>query len=151
MGQRRVGFLEHCRLLRQSEIEQFDPFYRNQDIVGFQIAMGDAFLMRGIESIQDLRRVLHGFFERQWTFERRAFDELHDQVVGADVVKLADMGMVQGRDGSGFVFEAFGELSLRNFDGDDAIKACVARSINLAHTTCAYRRKNFVRAEFVTG
>jgi hypothetical protein len=34
--------------------------------------------------------------------------------------------MVQSGHGSGFVFKTFGELRLRNLDGDDAIEARVA-------------------------
>jgi hypothetical protein len=50
--------------------------------------------MRGVEGVEDLRRVVDGFLDVQRAFERGAFDELHDQVVGADVVELADVGMV---------------------------------------------------------
>ena len=44
--------------------------------------------------------------------DRLAFDVLHHQVVRADVVELADVGMIQGGDGAGFALEAFAELAL---------------------------------------
>ena len=99
-------------LLRQTKVEQLDPLFGDQDVVGLEIAMRDAFLMRGIESIQNLPRIFNGLFGRQRPFERSAFDELHHEVVVADIVKLADIRMIQGRDGSRFALETFGELFL---------------------------------------
>ena len=43
----------------------------------------------------------------------RAFDELHDEVVGTDVVELADVRVIQCGDGAGFALEAFGEFARR--------------------------------------
>jgi hypothetical protein len=34
---------------------------------------------------------------------------LHHQIVGTDIVKLADLGVVQDRDGAGYAVEAFSE------------------------------------------
>ncbi len=86
----------------------------------FQIAMNDAFLTRGVKSIQDLRCVFDCLLERERALERRALDELHHQILGADIIKLADVGMIQGRD-----------LALEHFDRDGAVNARVACFIDL--------------------
>jgi hypothetical protein len=91
-----------------------------------------------------LRRVFDGFFKWQRAFERRTFDKLHDQVVRSDIIKLTDVGMVQGRHRSGLILEALRELSLRNFDSDDAAKPCVPRLIHFAHSAGPDRRKDLI-------
>ncbi len=50
----------------------------------------------------------------------RAFDILHHQIVRPDIVKMADVGVVQRRDGPGLALEALAELGFGNLDGDDA-------------------------------
>ena len=54
-------------LLCQTKVEQLDPLFGDQDVVGLEIAMRDAFLMRGIESIQNLPRIFDRLFGRQRT------------------------------------------------------------------------------------
>ena len=58
-------------------------------------------------------RVFDRFFGRQRPYWRRAFDELHHKVVIAEIVKLADIRMIQGRDGSRFALKTFREFSLK--------------------------------------
>ena len=41
--------------------------------------------------------------------QRRTFDEFHDEVVGANVMDGADVGMIQRRDGAGLTLEPFAE------------------------------------------
>ena len=94
--------------------------------------MGDALLVRGVEGFQDLHTEFEGLFDWQRTLKRGAIDEFHDQVIRADVIELTDMGMVQRRDGSGFIFESLRELGLRNFDGDNPIEAGVACFVNFS-------------------
>ena len=48
--------------------------------------------------------------------QRAAVEELHDQVVRPDVVQLADVRMIQCRDGAGFALEAVAELDGRLLD-----------------------------------
>jgi hypothetical protein len=57
-------FVEANRLLRQSEIEQFDPLLDNNYVARFQIPMSDALLVRRIQGIENLARLIHGPFER---------------------------------------------------------------------------------------
>ena len=77
-----------------------------------------------------------------------------DTALGADVVKNADVGMVQAGDGARFTLEALaahgiaGEMRRQNLDGHGAVKAGVPGAINLAHPARAQRREDFVRPEF---
>ena len=137
--------------LRKAEIQQLDAGLGDEDIRGLQVAMGDALLVRGVERVANLHRVLQRLIDRQRPLERRALDVLHHQVIRPDIVKLADVRMIQRRDGAGFALETLAELGLGNLDGDDAIKARVAGLIHFAHPAGAERGKDFVRAEFVAG
>ena len=38
----------------------------------------------------------------------------------------------------------------QNFYGDDSIEAGISGFVNLAHSTCTYRREDFVRPELCT-
>ena len=66
-----------------------------------------------------------------------AVDELHDDVVGADVEDLADVGVVERRDGAGFAAETLAEDLAGGFDGDDAVEAGVAGLPDLTHAAGA--------------
>jgi hypothetical protein len=72
--------------------------------------MRDPLAMRSIKSVQNLAGVFDGLLDWQRTLERRPLDELHHQVVWTDVVKLADMRMIQSGDGAHFTLEAFRKL-----------------------------------------
>ena len=61
------------------------------------------------------------------------------------------MRMIQRGHGAGFALEAFGELLLRNFDGDFAIEARVARAIHFAHAPGAERRQDLIRSQAIAG
>jgi hypothetical protein len=110
--------------------------------------MSDAFLMRRIQSGQNLACILDSLFDRQWPFERRAIHQLHHQIVRSDIVKLANVWMIQLRDCASLTLEPLRELLLRNLDGHDAIQPRVTRLIHFAHTTGANGREDLIRAEF---
>jgi hypothetical protein len=120
-------------LFGQPEIEQLDALLGYENIGRFQIPMSYAFLVRGIQSVQNQSGVLNGFVERQRSFEGSAFDQFHDKVVRSDIVKLADVWMIQGCDGSGLTLEPFRELLLRNFDCDFTAQTSIGGSIHFAH------------------
>ena len=141
-----------CIDLRQPEVQNFyGAVGLDLDVAGFQIAMHDALFVRGFQSVTYLRCDTQRLLKGVWTLGRLALDELHHQVVGADVVNLADVGMVQRRDGFGFALEAFAELRGGNFDGDVAIQPWIVRLPHFAHAALADRRKDFVGSEFVAG
>jgi hypothetical protein len=99
-------------------IQQLDPLLCDQNVGGFQIAMDDAFAVGRVESIQNLPRVFQRFLHGQRTLKRRAFDELHDQVVRPHIVQCADVRMIQLRHSAGFAGETLGKFGLRDFESD---------------------------------
>ena len=113
--------------------------------------MSDAFLVRGVERIANLRGVLQRLIDRQRPLERRALDVLHHQVIRADIVERTNVGMIQRRDGVGFALETLAELGVGNFDRDVAIQARVVRLVHFSHSALADGRKDFIGAEFVAG
>ena len=51
--------------LGQAEIQQFDPGFRNQNIRGFQVSVSNAFVVRGVERVANLYRIIQRLSERQ--------------------------------------------------------------------------------------
>jgi|SRR5579864_4561549 len=111
--------------------------------------MRDVVLICRLERIADLRGVGQRSIERERALERSPLDKLHDQIVRADVVNLANAGMFQRCNCLGFALEALTELQLGNLDGDEAIQTRVAGLVHLTHATRADGRKNFKWAELV--
>ena len=109
--------------------------------------MRDVFLVRGIQRITNLGRVLQCLIERQRPLEWNALDVLHHQIIGPHVVELANMRMIQRRDRTGLPLKTLAELGLRNLNCDDAVESRVSRLVNLAHSARANRRKDLVGAE----
>ena len=117
--------------------------------------MDDALLVRLLQCVGNLQRDRDGFLDRDGTSrhlfaERRSFDQFHHQVVGSDVVEMADVRMIQRGDGAGFAFETFAEAFARNFDRDLAAQTRVAGAVHLAHPPLADARQDFVGAEFAS-
>ncbi len=132
-------------MLGEAEVENlYDSRGSDFDVGGLEVAMDDAFFVGGIQGVGDLRGVLRGDGEGERTLGTGAFDQLHHDIVGADIVNLADVGVVEGGDGSGFPLEAFVETLGGNFDGYVAIEAGVVGSIDFAHAARAEGRKDFV-------
>jgi hypothetical protein len=64
---------------------------------------------------------------------------------------LADVGMLQRGDSSGFMLEPLAELRARNLDRDVPIQTRVLGTIHFSHAARANRRKDFLRAELIAG
>jgi hypothetical protein len=109
--------------------------------------MRDALGVRGVESVGNLSGVSQCGIKRYRSFEWHAIDELHHEIVRADVVQRADVGMAQRGDGSGFLLEPLGEFGFRDLDGDDPVKAGVAPLIYLAHAAGADKLGDLVGTE----
>ena len=137
--------------LRKAKIQQLDARLGGQNVGGLQIAVGDALPVRGIERIANLRRILQRLIERQGPFQRCALDVLHHEVIWPDVIKRADVRMIERRNCLGLALEALGKLGTGCLDRDKPVKACVAALVYLSHATCPDRREDFVRAEGGTG
>lgn len=104
--------------------------------------MDDAFFMCGLKSITDLagdrQRLLdcHGSgFDP--VGERRAFDQFHDQVVGADIVELADVAVIQRGNRARLAVETGVKLLVGELDGDGPSEARVDSAKNFAHSAFA--------------
>ena len=93
--------------------------------------MDDALLVRGFERVGDLAGdALSASSSGERALRRslgeRPLDQLHHQVVRADVVQRADVGMIQRGDGSRFALEALAESFRGDLDGDVAAEARIA-------------------------
>ena len=102
--------------------------------------MNDTLLVRGFEGGGDLAGDPQGFFEGQRPPRGFALDVLHDQVIRADVVQSADVGVIQRGHGAGFPIEALGEPFLRHLDRNQAVQPRVARLVHFAHAALADQR-----------
>ena len=138
------------RRLGETEIQDLHHARgRDLDVGRLQVAMDDAFLVRGLDAVDDLTQDRQRVAERHRSLQCLAFDILHDQIVRSDVVEVTDVGVVQGRDRARFAGEALRELDVRDFDRDVAIEARVVGAIHLAHATFADQRRDFVRTKCV--
>ena len=102
--------------------------------------MNDALCVRGLESSCDLQGECKSFrWQNGQIFmlfsgdDRTAVDKLHHDVVRADVINLADVGMVERGNRSRFAFKTLGELCGRNLDCNQATQPRIARPIHFAH------------------
>jgi hypothetical protein len=145
-GVREVVLLVACRLqqLGEAEIEKLDrPIWRDENVGGLQVAVQDAAIVSGLQCPRDLDRLADRFGRRDRTAQRRAVDVLEHEIARPDVVQLADVRMVQGRNRTRFVFESTQAIRVmdqrggENLDGDCAIKPRVAGFVDLAHSARA--------------
>ncbi len=89
--------------------------------------------------------------------ERLPFQQLHHQIRGAvivtDIVKRADVGMIELRDGLRLALEALAELRIgrevgrKDLDGHLAVEAPIARPVDLPHPARPERSNDVVRPE----
>src|ERR1700733_2853633 len=123
--------------------------------------MDDAFVMRGSQTLRDLRGIFHSasrgqsaivhFYAEGMSFEKFG-DEVGRAVVFADVVDGEDVWMIQRGYGASFLLEAteavgiFRESFREDFDGYVAAEAGVLCAEYFAHSARADWRGNFVRA-----
>src|SRR5580704_2734130 len=76
-----------------------------------------------------------------------AIDELHDEVILADIVNMRDVRMIEGGDRASLALEAFAESRLGCLNGDATLQPCIPRFPNLAHAAGAQARLYLVRAK----
>src|SRR5262249_2752966 len=120
---------------------------RDLDVSGFQIAMGYALLMRRFERARDLPGVIERGFQWKRSARRFALDEFHHQIVRPDVVKRADVRMIQRSNDSSFTLKPLAELFGGNFDRDFTAEARITGAVHLAHAALSDRGDDFVRTE----
>jgi hypothetical protein len=112
--------------------------------------------MRGVESVGDLARDAEGLIYGDGAVldsfsERRAVDHLHHEIVRADIVERADVGMVERGHGHRFLSEAAAESPFGDLDGDVAVEARVARLVDLAHAAATDDLIDAIRAKLGAG
>ena len=121
--------------LGEAEIQNFDSaFAGDQDVIGLEVAMNHARGVRGRPSFGDLPGEVDQLAGGVGRRDGSALDELHHQVIRANVVELADVGVIERRYGVGFALEAFAEFGFGRLDGHDAVEAGVARFPHFAHS-----------------
>jgi hypothetical protein len=161
--QGRVGAAAKTRLLHEAEIEQLHAsLARDEDVLRFQVAVDDAFLVGCGQPLGHL----HGELDRlacgkravlEPLAQRLPFEELHDGVRGGavppEVVDGKDVRMRELGDRARLALEAcerlgvVGQLGGEDLDRDVAIEFRVARLVDLAHAAGPERGEDFVRAE----
>jgi hypothetical protein len=132
--------------LGEAEIQNFQlAGAGDENIFRLQVAVDDALVVGGSQAVCQVDSEFDGFAGRHSgrgnAFAQGfAFEEFRDDVVnpvgGADVVDGNDVGMIEGGDGAGFLFEAaqaigiVGEGGGQNFQGDVAQEAGVAGAVD---------------------
>jgi hypothetical protein len=129
---------------RKAEVEHLDvAIGPHHDVVRLQVAVDDAAPMGRGERRQDLTRDAKA--ARQWQRalqalpQRRAGDQLHDQIVVADVVQRADVRMIQRGDRPRLVHEPLAggdvvdDAARQHLDRHGAIEPGIAGFVHLAH------------------
>ena len=149
--------------LRQAEVEDLHPpVGGDEDVLGLEIAMHDAALVRGGHAAGRLR----GDIERdpvgqrapqERRAERLAFEELRHDVgpalVDPHVEHRQDVGMAEGGGGQGFLFEAqhaagvARQFRRQHLEGDVPLQAQVVGAVDHAHPAGADHGDDLVRAE----
>src|SRR5271166_3687509 len=113
--------------------------------------MDDPLGVSSLERGSDLCGKANGLIRREslplGRDDRQAVNKLHNQIIWADIVNLADVGMIQRCDGLGFPLETFAELRGGKLDRNVAIQSCIPGAINFTHSARADERKDLVRAE----
>ena len=146
---RRAGVI--AREPRDTEVEQLgvrrSTLPNDHDIGGLQIAVKNAAFVRGVQCVGNLARQPHRFVLRNRTAERFPLEILEDEVVGSDVVDLANVWMVDRGNGARFALKPAHIVSDHPLDRDRAIQASIVRLVNLAHTSRADQRLDRVWAE----
>ena len=155
------------RELGQTEVQHLDQAgIGDHHVRRLEIAMGQSLLMRRGNGVDQRHRHVQQPTDghprcRDQLLERATLHELHrdeDTTVGRlDGVNGDDVGVVQGRDGFRFVLKTLAPIRVtgdgvgQDFDRDLAVQRRVQRGVDLAHTSCAERRENFVRPSLAPG
>jgi hypothetical protein len=119
--------------------------------------MQNAVRVRRLQRVGDLQAQPNGRRRRVGSAQLAPVDELQHEIVRADVVDLADVRMVHGRDRARLLLKALlpvriaGQRGGQDFDGNVALQARIARAIDVAHPAGTERGDDFVRSETSAG
>jgi hypothetical protein len=132
---------------------------RDEQVLGLDVAMGDAGGVRRGEARSDLPPVVNGLRQRQRArvellAQRFALEQLERQVglalVRTEVEDTEDVRMAEGGERPGFEFEpsepvgVVGKCARQNLERDVAAELGIAGAIDLAHGTGADGVDDFV-------
>jgi hypothetical protein len=136
-------------LLCETEVQDFDAIVAgDEDVVGLEIAVNDAFFVGGGEAFGDLESVLDQFAARKSSGDqnfakRLAFEKLRDKKADAvlltDIVNGEDVGMIQRAQDFRLMLETMkaigfrGESCRQNFQSDRAFETRVTGAVHLTH------------------
>ena len=123
---------------------------------GLQIPVHDAPRVSHGQSFGNLGSESKGLCEGQFAALEAsghgfAFDQLHHEVVGADVMQGADVGMADGCNRTRLLPEAVEEGTLADLDSDGTLQAGIGRAVNLAHGSLPEQGFDFVGPQLGTG
>ena len=143
----------------QAEVGDFyPPRFVHQDVLGLDVAMDDALVMRILKRFADLRHDGQRLARlqlavRQQVPQRHAIDELHQEVVKtiglAEIVNGHDVRMVQTRQRARLAREPLGErwvpagLGGQNLHGHQAVELLLPGLIHRAHAALADEAQDF--------
>ncbi len=159
----RLRLLQLC----QAEVENLHPAVpRDKEVLGLQVPVDDAFLVRRGQTVRDLDRIVDRLARGESSggdpaSQRFPFQELCDDVrraiVRADVVDRRDVGVVERPGRTRLVLETTESIRIlrerrrQNLDRDVAPEPRVARPVDLSHAARAERREDLVRTEAGAG
>ncbi len=138
----------------------------DEEVVGLQVPVNDAPLVRRRETLGDLKGVIHSLLLRNRTrvelaAQRLALQKLHDRVgcplVGPEVEDREDVGMRQRRDRQSFALESrqgvwiSAERLRQDLDRHIALQLRVPRPVHLSHPAHPDGREDFVGTEACSG
>src|SRR5215471_6402224 len=135
----------------KTEIEQLHDAIRcDLDVGWFEVAMNHSALMRILQRLRDLLRVVERRLDRQRSGKRFAFHQLHCQRALLDAIDMRNVGVIQRCKDFGFPLETihssgiagkhFGQYLERNL----AFQFRIVGAIDFAHTTFAEFRGDTV-------
>jgi hypothetical protein len=150
----------------EAEIQNLGSVRRQENVPGLDVAVDDAGAMSGAQRASHGDRDVDPCLQIdpaacKALLQRFALQQLHDEIRVtvaniADVVKGADVRMLEGGDRAGFALEAvsrlggLGDIRGQHLDGDVAIEPRVARLVDLAHAARADRGDDLVRSQACT-
>jgi len=152
-GERLGGSRHHRRhQLGDAEVEDLQPaLLGEEEVLRLQVAMDDAFLVRGREALRELQGVAVRLMHRQSSFPQslaqcdpvqQLGDDVRAALVRPDIVHVEDVGVIERAGGARFLFEA-AQLSLivqaggEHLDGDVAPELAVVGDEDAPHPAAA--------------
>ena len=158
---------DRFHLLRQAEVEDLDvAVLRDEEVLGLQVPVNDALLVRGGKTLRDLERVIDGLLLRNRTCvelapQRLAFPELHHGVRNAflipEVEDRENVRMRKCRDRLRLTLEPSERIRVRrkqlgeNLDRNVAVQLPIPRPVDLPHPARPERREDLVGTETSSG